>query len=438
MGKRELDGVGRGWSRLLSTGKVASSAARLAGAQLFHSAPGKQERLGELLAGELDQMKGMAMKVGQILSYMDGALPEEAQAALRKLQTGTRSVRFETMRESIESALGGQLEELFEAFEPEPIASASVGQVYRARFQDRAVAVKVQYPGIRDTIHGDFSRLEGFSRIASLAASVDGPAIVQELRERFEEECDYTNEAAWQNWFRERFSAQAGALVPEAILERSALTVLTSEWMTGADFYAFVEHASNTRKQEVARTLLRFAFHSLFRLGCLNADPHPGNYLFPEPSADHQQVVFLDFGCVRRLDTDFVASERRLFELVLEDRRSEFQEAMLATGMVAKPKRFDFDFHWQLLCHQWAPYRERDFEFTSEYIRAGSQYTGPSNPNLRLLAFPPQWIWVQRLIWGLHSVLMRLGAKGDFASVARESLDESKSPQRAAPLPGAP
>ncbi|MCA9644525.1 MAG: AarF/ABC1/UbiB kinase family protein [Polyangiaceae bacterium] len=427
MGKRELDGIGKGWGRLLSTGKAASSAVRLAGAQILNAAPGKHEQLGELLAAELDQMKGMAMKVGQILSYMDGALPEEAQGALRKLQAGTRSVRFEVMQAAIEGSLGGTLEELFDSFEPEPIASASVGQVYRARFAGRDVAVKVQYPGIRDTIHADFSRFEGFSRIASLASAVDGPAIVSELRERFEEECDYRREAEWQNWFRQRFAAQAGVYVPEAIGERSSETVLTSEWAPGSDFYQFAAEADAARKQLAARTLLIFALRSLFELGCLNADPHPGNYLFPKTDRADQAVVFLDYGCVRRLDPDFVRHERRLFELVLENRRSDFEDAMLATGMIAKPKRFDFDFHWQLMCHQWAPYCGDHFEFTSEYIRAGAQYTGPSNPNLRLLAFPPQWIWVQRLVWGLHSVLTRLGARGNFGELARGVLGQRES-----------
>ncbi|MGE0323315.1 MAG: ABC1 kinase family protein [Polyangiaceae bacterium] len=422
MSKRELDGIGRGWGRLVSTGKAASSAVRLAGAQLFKAAPGKQEQLGELLAAELDQMKGMAMKIGQILSYMDGALPEEAQGALRKLQAGTRSVRFEVMQAAIEESLGGTLGDLFDSFESEPIASASVGQVYRARFQGRDVAVKVQYPGIRDTIHADFSRFEGFSRIASLATAVDGPAIVSELRERFEEECDYRREAEWQNWFLERFAEQQGVYVPQAIGARSSETVLTSEWVSGSDFYEFATEAVAARKQAAARTLLIFALRSLFELGCLNADPHPGNYLFPPTDQGEQLVVFLDYGCVRRLDADFVRHEKRLFELVLDDRRDEFESALLATRMVTKPKRFDFDFHWQLMCHQWAPYRTDDFEFTSEYIRAGAQFTGPSNPNLRLLAFPPQWIWVQRLIWGLHSVLARLGACGNFRELARTVL----------------
>lgn len=424
MGKRDLEGVNRGWGRLVSTGKVASSAVRLAGSQLLKAAPGKQERLGELLAAELDQMKGMAMKVGQVLSYMDGVLPEEAQSALRKLQAGTRTVRFDVMREVIEVALGGKLDELFDAVEPEPVACASIGQVYRARLDGRDVAVKVQYPGIRDTIHADFSRLEGLSRIASLATSVDGPAVVEELRERFEEECDYRKEAAWQNWFGDRFKGS----VPRAVLERSAETLLTSEWVSGNDFYRFLDVSSFTRKQQAARQMLAFALRSLFQLGCLNADPHPGNYLFPEPADNEpQRVVFLDFGCVRRLDEEFMRHERRLFELVREGRRGEFEEAVVATGMVASPKRFDFDLHWEQLCYQWAPYRSDYFEFTSDYIRAGSRFSGPTNPNLRLFAFPPQWIWVQRLIWGLHSVLTRLEAKGDFAALAQQALEAEPS-----------
>jgi len=95
----------------------------------------------------------------------------------------------------------------------------------------------------------------------------------------------------------------------------------------------------------------------------------------------------------------------------------------MATGMVPRPDRFDFDVHWAMLCHQWEPYRAAHFRFTPEYLARGMAFSRPSNPNLRRLAIPPSWIWVQRLQWGLHAVLNRLGAEGDFGAALRPWLE---------------
>ena len=113
---------------------------------------------------------------------------------------------------------------------------------------------------------------------------------------------------------------------------------------------------------------------------------------------------------------------------VIDDRKDRFRDALLATGMVAKPKGFDFDSHWALLRHQLAPYSAPRFRFNFEYIRGGVGMTGPSNPNLRKLAIPPAWIWLQRQQWGLHAVLARLGAEGPFADVLRAALDAPPEP----------
>jgi predicted unusual protein kinase regulating ubiquinone biosynthesis (AarF/ABC1/UbiB family) len=425
----DLEGIRRGWGkRLMSTGRIAASATRLAARRLVGAEGEADGRIGEALARELDEMKGMAMKVGQILSYFDGVLPPATHDALRKLQQGTRPVAFERMAEVVTAAFGRPPSELFDRFETEPIASASIGQVYRAVYDGRDVAVKVQYPGIRETIAADFQRLGRFASLASLATAVDGAALVTELRERFAEECDYEREAVHGNAFADAFASDPEVAIPRAITERTRSTVITSEWAPGTDFYAFVEHADAERRNAVAQVLVRFAYRSFFELGTLNADPHPGNYLFPAGGP----VTFLDFGCVRRFEAEFVETQRRLARVILDDRRREFRDALVATGMVPNPDRFDFDLHWDLLAHQWAPYRAPGFRFTPDYLAHAADFSRPGNPNLRKLAIPPPWIWLQRLQWGLHAVLVRLGAEGDFATPLRALLD---TPLRPLPIP---
>jgi predicted unusual protein kinase regulating ubiquinone biosynthesis (AarF/ABC1/UbiB family) len=254
-----------------------------------------------------------------------------------------------------------------------------------------------------------------------MATAVDGPSLVAELAQRMQSECDYLAESANQQFFKTAFAHDPEVDIPETFAERTRTTVLTSAFREGADFYAFLANAPPERRNRAGLCMARFAFHSLFKLARLNADPHPGNYVFPE----NGPVVFLDFGCVKQFDAQFVATERRLAQIVLDDRRDLFRDAVLETGMVPNPNQFDFDIHWRMLCHQFAPYRSPRFQFSFEYVRAGMEFNRPSNPNLRHLAIPPSWIWEQRLVWGLHAVLARLNAEGNFAEVMRTTLAPS-------------
>jgi predicted unusual protein kinase regulating ubiquinone biosynthesis (AarF/ABC1/UbiB family) len=420
-----LQAINRGLSRRLwSTGRIAASAARLAARRIVGAEGAADGRIGEALARELDEMKGMAMKVGQILSYFDGVLPPATHVALRRLQQGARPVAYEQMANVIEEAFGQPVSALFDDFNPAPVASASIGQVYRAVYEGRPVAVKVQYPGIRETIEGDFSRIRGFAKIASAATAVDGAALVAELRARFAEECDYEREAGYANAFAAAFADDPEVSIPRALGARTRKTVITSEWADGEDFYRFAEGATRERRNAAAMTLVRFAYRSLFQLSTLNADPHPGNYLFPPGGP----VVFLDFGCVRRFEAAFVEAERRVARAVINEKRAEFKDAVVATGMVPSPEKFDFDVHFEMLSHQWEPYRVRRFRFTPEYLARGMEFSRPSNPNLRRLAIPPPWIWIQRLQWGLHAVLVRLGAEGAFSEALRPWLEGPRRP----------
>jgi predicted unusual protein kinase regulating ubiquinone biosynthesis (AarF/ABC1/UbiB family) len=405
---------------------VAASAAHLATRRLLGWEGEEDGAIGEALAAELDHMKGMAMKVGQILSYFDGVLPEETHAALRVLQRGVTTLPWDRVVEVVREALGASPEELFEDFGREPVAGASIGQVHRATYRGRGVAVKVQYPGIAGALAADLARVRALSHLASLGTAVDGPAIADELGERFRSECDYVAEAAAQDAFRRAFQTDAHVSIPAVVPERTAATVLTTDWAEGRDLYTFAREAPREERDAAGRILLRFAHRSFFTLGTVNADPHPGNYLFP----GGDRVVFLDFGCVRRFSDDFVERERRLMRVVVEGRKEAFREAVRSSGMVPDPRRFDFDLHWRMLRHQWAPYLSDDYAFSLDHIREGMAYSRPTNPNLRRLAIPPEWVWLQRLQWGLHAVLARLGVRGSFRGLL---LDILSAPREALP-----
>lgn len=426
MGKRDrLRGIQKGMlRRTLKTGRIATSVAAAGARRMVRTSESDDVHFGEALLDHMDEMKGFAMKVGQILSYMDGVLPETTAERLRALQQGSAAIDFEVLRPDVEASLGITVEDAFDAFEPDAIAAASIGQVHRATYEGRPVAVKLQYPGVADTFRTDFSTLRKLSRLAGLGSQVDAPAIVDELRARFLEECDYSREAQWQMAFRERLTAD-GVVIPEVIAERSTGTVLTSTFCEGVDFYSFADAATQEQKNAAAEKLFKASFRGIFSYGALNGDPHPGNYLFHGDT-----LVLLDWGCVRAYDKDFIDVWRRMARTVLADDFEAFSTVFPQTGMVGD-KHFDMQAQWRQVLYLYEPFKIPGFTYTPEYVARSKEFVDPrNNPNLRHMALPPEWVWTQRLHWGLNSVLAHLRAQGDWITWYREILDGPWEPIR--------
>lgn len=416
-------------ARTAASARVAAAVGRAGLRRLVRSSDSDDDALGERLFAELDGLKGMAMKVGQILSYLEVGLPEQTVARLARLQRGVTPLSLSAIRPVVEAELGAPLSDLFERFDPVPVAAASIGQVHRARVRATEVAVKVRYPGVRETFEADVRQLRAIASLASLATAVDGAALVAELRERLLEECDYGREMQNQALFAELLAGDGALVVPAVIADRCGPSVLTTAWHDGEPFDA-LRKADSIRRSAVARTLVRFPWTTLLRRGLLHADPHPGNFLFP--SGD--RVVVLDFGCVKAFAPDEVAAFRDLVLVLLEGRRGELARAAAALGLAPRPERLDLDELWALLSWMFAPYLTTSFRFERAWWESGLRFTRPGHPNARHLGFPPSWLWLQRTVLGLHSVLMKLDAEGDFASIVRAELDADS----AAPIPDPP
>jgi predicted unusual protein kinase regulating ubiquinone biosynthesis (AarF/ABC1/UbiB family) len=429
MGRRDrLRAITHSWAgRTLGTGRIAASAAGYAASRLIGASDDADARFGEGLLEHLDEMKGFAMKVGQILSYVDGAVPPAVAARLRALQHGQSALAPDVVRAEVERALGAPVASLFDRFDDTPIAAASIGQVHRASVHGREVAVKVQYPHVADTFRADFGRLRGIAALAGLGTAVDGRAVVEELEARFIEECDYTREAGWQRAFAAGLRDLDGALVPDVIGERCATTVLTTDFVDGASFYRFVEEAPQEAKDRAGLLLFEASMRGIFRHGAIQADPHPGNYLF---LADGR-VALLDWGCVRAYERDWVDRWRRLARIMLAGDRGAFDQAFRATGMVGHAT-FDFDAQYEQLGHLYRPFESADYTFTPAYVAATMEFAKLGNPNLRKLAMPPEWVWTNRLHFGLYSVLAALGARGDFRAAYERVLSAPWEPVRPA------
>src|ERR1700729_2341433 len=259
-------------------------------------------RTAQDVADTLGTMKGVLMKIGQLASYVDDGLAPPARRVLGRLQDSVPPMSPELAAGVIVAELGDVPEAVFSEWDPLPIAAASIGQVHRAITRDgRAVAVKVQYPGIAETIAADLQNVALLRRMLRITApSQDVDALIAELRDRVLEELDYRREARNQQTIAAHFAGPPTIVVPAIVGELSTRRVITSELADGARFADLADWPQSERDL-AAETIYRFVFRSLYELHAFNRDPHPGNYLFHGGG----RVTFLDFGLVRHFpDTE--------------------------------------------------------------------------------------------------------------------------------------
>jgi predicted unusual protein kinase regulating ubiquinone biosynthesis (AarF/ABC1/UbiB family) len=285
------------------------------------------ESAAERAAEVLGTLRGIAAKVGQMASYVDGIVPEgqrEAyEIALRRLRDQAPTSTSSEIRALVELELGARISELFADWEDEPIASASIGQVHRARlFDGRVVAVKVQHSGIAKAVESD---LENVGMLESVVGTVVGKGVnsrgvLNEVKARFREELDYRLEARRQGEFAQLFRGDPQIFVPPVIAERSSARVLTSEFVTGSSLDEAAT-LSEAERRAYAEALWRFVFKGNLVGGMFNADPHPGNYVFQAQ------------GRVAFLEVDQILEELRgKVDHVLVDMHAEATSEKVAMG----------------------------------------------------------------------------------------------------------
>ncbi len=296
----------------------------------------RQAEAAEEIVEVLGSMKGAAMKVGQVVSFMDpGGLPPEArerfQAKLGELRDSAPSVSFDEMRKVIEQDLGDDLEDEFEQLDEEPIAAASIGQVYRGRLRDgREVAVKVQYPGIAQAVRADLQNLGLILRAARrLVPRLDAKAMAQELRERVTEELDYEHEAQSQRAFARLWRGHPFVVVPGVVTELSRERVLVTEFVDGKPFEQ-VKRLPQPERNRFGEIVFRFFLGSLYRNAHFSGDPHPGNFLL----LGDGRVAFLDFGMTKKVSRQQVEEEMSIARAILANDSGELARLLVEMGVL--------------------------------------------------------------------------------------------------------
>jgi predicted unusual protein kinase regulating ubiquinone biosynthesis (AarF/ABC1/UbiB family) len=304
----------------------------------------RQMETAKQIVAVLGTMKGAAMKLGQVMSFLDVGLVdeeyrEEFQHELAKLRDAAPTVSFKQMRRVIEDDLGERIGAVFADFTEEPIAAASIGQVYRARLREdgREVAVKVQYPGVAAAVRADLQNLDMILRLLKrMTPQLDVRAIAGEIKERVGEELDYELEAQNQRSLARIFEGHPFIKIPDVVTDLSRERVMVSEFVEGVGFEELKDRPQPERDR-IGEIVFRFFVGCLYRHHQFSGDPHPGNFMLLEDG----RVAFLDFGLYKRLDAASVELELAVQRAVVE-RDAQAAHALLAdAGFLPDPSRVD-------------------------------------------------------------------------------------------------
>ena len=428
-------------SRIARTARVsglaAGQAARHLGtraANLGRGEEGRQAALekrnleaAEQIVAALGTMKGAAMKLGQVMSFLDvGLVPEEYredfQRKLGALRDAAPKVRFADMKKVIESELDESIEESFAAFETEPVAAASIGQVYRARLHDdRDVAVKVQYPGVAQAVRADMQNLGMILRLMKrIAPGLDVKSTAEEIRTRIGDELDYELEAQNQRTLARIFRAHPFIAVPEVVSSLSREKVLVTEYVTGLGFDAIKELDQETRDR-VGEIVFRFFFGCMYRHRQFSGDPHPGNFLLrPDGS-----VAFLDFGLFKVMPQELIDIELACQRAGHEGDGERLHEIFSRTGFLREPDRFRPDkLLAQFLDATWWYVLDEEVhlqpEIATEVMIEMSDPRSSHFGQMRHETLPADHIFGRRVELLTLAVLSQLEARANWHRIARE------------------
>jgi predicted unusual protein kinase regulating ubiquinone biosynthesis (AarF/ABC1/UbiB family) len=390
----------------------------------------RQIEAAEQIVEVLGQMKGAAMKIGQVASFIDlsGMPPEVSdrfQEKLAELRDSAPKVGFKEMRKVIESDLGEPLRETFASFEEEPLAAASIGQVYRAELHDgRRVAVKVQYPGVATAVRADLQNLGLLLRAAKrMAPGLDAKSVGAEIRDRIGEELDYEHEAQAQRAMARAWRGHPFVVVPDVVTSLSREHVLVTEWVDGTGFEQ-IKKLPQAERDRFGEIVFRFFFGSFYRNGHFSGDPHPGNYLL----LDDGRVAFLDFGLTKRVPMAHVEAEMGVIRAGLEGDAAALYERLADLGFYERDKsNIEAERlleHMQLLQGWYAD--DVEFKLTREYVSNLLLQAGDPRSDyweqMREGTIPADALFARRMEGLTLGVLAQLGATANWHRIMSEWL----------------
>jgi predicted unusual protein kinase regulating ubiquinone biosynthesis (AarF/ABC1/UbiB family) len=313
---------------------------------------------------------------------------------------------------------------VFASFQEEPIAAASIGQVYRATLKDdgREVAVKVQYPGVAGAVRADLQNLDMIMRLLKrMTPGLDVQAITEEIRERIGEELDYELEAQNQRSLARIFGGHPFIVVPDVVSGLSRERVLVSEFVRGAGFEE-LKRRPQAERDRIGEIVFRFFLGCLYRHRQFSGDPHPGNFLLQ----DDGRVAFLDFGLFKRMDAEPVELELACQRAVVEGDAATLHELLARSGFLPQPERVDPDHLIAFIRDAiwWYTTADERVKLTPEIAtHVMIESSDPRSSHFREMRHQdlrPEHLFGRRMEMLTLAVLSQLRARANWHRIARE------------------
>jgi predicted unusual protein kinase regulating ubiquinone biosynthesis (AarF/ABC1/UbiB family) len=385
----------------------------------------------DALVDQLSVMRGAAMKAGQVLSTvefpgLDEDQSEYLQARLASLRDSVPAVSWKDMRKVLATDWGDQPERVLAHIETEPAAAASIGQVYRGRTDDgREVAVKVQYPGVAESVEADMRNLLLLSPLLrQLVPGLEVKDVLAELRERIVEECDYELEASNHRRVARFWRGHPFVLVPSVDTELSTRRVLVTDWVDGISFEEVNKQPDEVRDR-YAEIVYRFFYVTALEMGIALGDPHPGNYLL----CPDDRVAFLDFGMMRRLPPGYIEREAIIARGVRESDEATVLEGMRELGYLpGEPSEWDSELLLDYMRSvSWWMFSEEPLRLKPEDLWRGGEVLRDEERDhmaqLRRMTLPPEALLLRRMEGLLFQTAATLRASAPWGLLLQELIE---------------
>jgi len=316
----------------------------------------------------LKDLKGSALKVAQMMSMDKSVLPREYVEKFSLSQFSVPPLSGPLISKTFKQNFGKTPQELFDTFDSNAIHAASIGQVHKATKKGKTLAVKIQYPGVAESISSDLALVKPFALKMLNLSRKDSEVYFQEVKNKLLEETNYVNELEQGRELSEKCKVVENIIFPEFLPELSTKKIITMEWMEGMHLSEFSEQYAGTDKaKKVAQALWDFYMHQLHVLKKFHADPHPGNFLVNNNS----ELIALDFGCLKEIPNDFYLPYFELIHPENINNEAKFLEILKQLEVILpgdSPQEINFlkKLFKELLSVFTKPFQSDTFDFSDE------------------------------------------------------------------------
>lgn len=391
-----------------------------------------------IIADSLSKLKGAAMKAGQLLSLeLTDYFPKEAVEVLSKLQNSAQAVDFAVIEKTLKAELGPDFN-LLQNLSRSPLGIASIGQVHRAVYKGQDIVLKVQYPGVAESIDSDIKILKtlavAFCGVTGREMDLD--PLFAEFRHLLEQEVDYLKEAEFQAEYGQRVSKLDNQLgvpcsVPTVISELTTERVLAMSYEPGVTLRHWMNQApSAAKKEKMACTFLDLYFSEFFDWALVQTDSNLANFLVRESDGENPELVLLDFGASRRYGADFIRNYIRLLRVVAEGEFTDLRNHAIQFGLIDPRESHEaFVAFEEMLKTAIKPFFSKDggradFDFSDPAHALNSQRVGRNlSDKLKFSPPPHELVFLHRKLGGVYTVLKNLGVTLDVSPYWRKMVE---------------